>query len=380
VADYVQLFAETWGVVVSHVGIFGYVDGASASPTMSDRQVAYIVALRAALTARALGNVQIVCADQENWACAQAVDKDSPSYKGDDLLAAVGVLGNRGAPSGAERGAELRERRRLVVRHALERGDAVAVLAHGGGIGIARGEPRLDLVDAGEQVARHVRAVGEHPLLERAPVVDGRAGAVLVLRGPLGIEARHHLARLARGAGGQGAVELRAQLRADLGRARPVPLPVLEAVDALLGVVEPALREVFLEAIAELVGGDGLERRAKRGSGRRARRARLKQRHHARRHRLLRQTQRKVEVRRKHGCARHLAPVRPRAHARHARIEESVSLLGVHLPPLLLLFLLLVIILLSLLLLMLLLLLLVVASSDVPFFFFVFVFRVCCCC
>ena len=108
VADYVQLFAKTWGVVVSHVGIFGYVDGASASPTMSDRQVNYIVALRAALSARALGDVQIVCADQENWACAQAVDKDSPSYKGDDLLAAVGVLGNRGAPSGAERGSAIK--------------------------------------------------------------------------------------------------------------------------------------------------------------------------------------------------------------------------------------------------------------------------------
>ena len=104
VADFAQLFGTTWAVTVSHVGVWGFVEGASASPSMSAKQAAYIVALRSALSARGLDATAIVCADQSDWTCALAVDPASPSYVSSDFADAVGVLGNRGTPgAGAQR-------------------------------------------------------------------------------------------------------------------------------------------------------------------------------------------------------------------------------------------------------------------------------------
>ena len=161
---------------------------------------------------------------------------------------------------GSQCGPQLRKGRRVLVRKPLELADAVPVLADGLGIRLACREPCLHLVDTGKQVGRHVAAVAQHPLLDLAPALHRRPRPVLVLRGPLGVQLRDGLAGLDDGPFRKRTVELRAQLRPDLARAAPMPAAALEAGDAQLRLLELAVPQACLEAIAELVADDRLQR------------------------------------------------------------------------------------------------------------------------
>lgn len=89
VAQYISLFQTSYGVTVGYVGVWG-----SQAATTTTAQIGYIKSLRAALDSAGLTAVQVVCADQGDWSCADAAVADPA------LAGAVGVVGNSGlAPS-----------------------------------------------------------------------------------------------------------------------------------------------------------------------------------------------------------------------------------------------------------------------------------------
>ena len=159
----------------------------------------------------------------------------------------------------AQRTAQLLERGGLVVGDAVEVGHAFAVLAARRGIARPVGEPARHRLHALGELGGHLAAVRGEAMLERADPVELGARAQLVLGGALGFQALQALRGLLDRALDECRIEPPTQPGRHLRGAGPVPLPVLEPLHALLGVLEAPLAEVLLELVTELVGGHRLE-------------------------------------------------------------------------------------------------------------------------
>ena len=100
VASFVALFQTRWAVSVGFVGVWAS-PRSNVSSSADPRQRAYVLALRAALDARALQATQIVCSDGGSWGCAELLDPAGAAFDA-QVSAAVGVLGNAGRPAPAQ--------------------------------------------------------------------------------------------------------------------------------------------------------------------------------------------------------------------------------------------------------------------------------------
>ncbi|MFO0005903.1 MAG: hypothetical protein ACK559_32735, partial [bacterium] len=160
----------------------------------------------------------------------------------------------------AKRTAQLLERGSLVVGHAVEVGHALAGLAARRRSARPIREPERHRLHALGKLGRHLAAVRGKAMLERTDPVEFRARPQLVLGGALGLQALQAMRGLLDGTLDERRVEPPPQPDRHLRGAGPVPLPVLEPLHALLGILQAALAEVLLEPVAELVGGHRLER------------------------------------------------------------------------------------------------------------------------
>jgi hypothetical protein len=103
VAQYVSNFQTLYSVPVSYVGVLSRTPNGNFDPKNDGQQIGYIGTLRDQLNRLNLQSVKIVCADQQQWECAQSLSPNSPTYDknfADQKL--VDVIGNRNVPVAAD--------------------------------------------------------------------------------------------------------------------------------------------------------------------------------------------------------------------------------------------------------------------------------------
>ena len=101
VAQYVVDFQNLYKVPVSYVGVLSRTPNAIFNPTTDPQQISYISTLRKSLNDLNQQSVKIVCADQQDWSCAQALPPNNP-IPDPTFTESVDVIGNRNIPDATD--------------------------------------------------------------------------------------------------------------------------------------------------------------------------------------------------------------------------------------------------------------------------------------